>query len=176
MQCSRNHRNESSKVSSSSIVVYHLSAHASQYTTYPALRVEALRGPNVQSRFHDYSTEKTIRTFSAQARPELFRAGGKIIIETIESDGKMLEAVYPICVDISREDGMLVAKFDQLGLDAYAETKEELSREVHEQLGVLWQAYALESDEKLTLGARKLKTGLLAKFREKTNASKKECC
>ena len=64
------------------------------------------------------------------------------------------------------EGGMLTARLDNIGLDAFAATRRELADEVRSQLAVLWTEYAMADDSDLTESAQKVKRNLLAAFEE----------
>lgn len=64
------------------------------------------------------------------------------------------------------ENGLLTARLDKIGLDAFAATRKELADEVRSQLAMLWKEYALADDAELTESARKVKRNLLASFEE----------
>ena len=59
---------------------------------------------------------------------------------------------------------LLYVTHPELGIDVFATTLESLLVELQEQLVMLWDEYALASDEKLDAPARQLKQALLAKF------------
>ena len=61
-------------------------------------------------------------------------------------------------------DGLFSTCLDAIGLDAFAETREELGAEVKRQLAMLWKEYALADDATLTEAARKIKRNLLESF------------
>ena len=64
------------------------------------------------------------------------------------------------------EGGMLTARLDKIGLDAFAATRRELADEVRSQLAMLWTEYATADDSELTESAMKVKRNLLASFEE----------
>ncbi len=51
-----------------------------------------------------------------------------------------------------------------LGLSVYADTIEDLSIIVHEQIAILWEEFVLCEDEKMTPQAQQLKVQLLKTF------------
>lgn len=59
---------------------------------------------------------------------------------------------------------MFSMRIDEIGLDAYTETREELAAEVKRQLKTLWKEYALADDSELTASAQQMKRNLLASF------------
>jgi len=54
----------------------------------------------------------------------------------------------------------------ELGIDAFARTREGLIGELNEQIAMLWQEYALAADDTLDGEAIKVKQALLATFSE----------
>ena len=56
---------------------------------------------------------------------------------------------------------MFSVRMEEIGLDAFADTKSELAAEVRNQLAMLWREYALAEDRELTESARKVKRNLL---------------
>ena len=58
-------------------------------------------------------------------------------------------------------DGVFSVRMEEIGLDAFADTKSELAAEVRNQLAMLWREYALADDRELTESARKVKRNLL---------------
>jgi hypothetical protein len=53
-----------------------------------------------------------------------------------------------------------------LNIDVFARTRDDLHNELAEQLVFQWDAYALESPDRLSRGARQLREALLARVRE----------
>ncbi len=62
-----------------------------------------------------------------------------------------------------------------LGIHVFARTRDELQDELAEQLFFQWDAYAQESPEHLSPGARQLRQALLARMREVGPATPSEC-
>lgn len=60
---------------------------------------------------------------------------------------------------------------NELGLSVHASTREKLFEEINIQIAVLWQQYALASDDDLTDSARNLKMNLKSAFEERRNAA-----
>lgn len=67
---------------------------------------------------------------------------------------------------------MFSVRIDEIGLDAFAETREELAVEVKRQLEMLWKEYALADDSELTASAQQVKRNLLAAFHAAWGASR----
>ena len=60
---------------------------------------------------------------------------------------------------------------EELGLDAFASTRDALVVEVAEQLDMLWHEYALAGDETLDAVALRRKAALLHRLTEVRNAA-----
>lgn len=58
---------------------------------------------------------------------------------------------------------------DDLGIDVFAHTREELVAELNEQIAMLWVEYAQAGDDVLDIEAIKMKKALLAMFNEVSN-------
>lgn len=61
---------------------------------------------------------------------------------------------------------LYVVEDPDVGLHAFAETRQELSREVEEQLGFLWRSFAQEQDARMSLDARQLAANLRRRIAE----------
>ena len=83
-------------------------------------------------------------------------------------DGVAMRKRRGVALPIEAEelDGMHTARAENIGLDAFAETRAELAGEVREQLAMLWKEYALADDAELTESAQRVKRNLLATFEE----------
>ena len=67
----------------------------------------------------------------------------------------------------SDETQQLICVSDaELGIDAFAHTRDDLVNELSEQIGMLWLEYALAEDDALDGMAIRLKQALLAAFSE----------
>jgi lactate dehydrogenase-like 2-hydroxyacid dehydrogenase len=53
-----------------------------------------------------------------------------------------------------------------LGIEVFAQTRDQLLRELQEQLVVLWQEYAAATDEALSPAALEIKRNLVAAIQE----------
>lgn len=60
---------------------------------------------------------------------------------------------------------------DDLGIDVFARTREELVDELKQQIAMLWEEYARANDDDLDIEAIKLKKDLLAMFSEVSDAA-----
>ena len=87
------------------------------------------------------------------------------------SRGYTLAAVEPIVLEPVMDDGLLTIRVPELGIDVYAESQEELSSELAEQVLMLWEEYAREEDGRLSPAARNLKSALLRAFVEEPHAA-----
>lgn len=76
-----------------------------------------------------------------------------------------------IAVAFDREEQLFTAKVPELGLEAAAQTRDEVLDAVTAELRVLWRNYALEDDARLSDGARRLKESLRTTFEESRNAA-----
>lgn len=83
-------------------------------------------------------------------------------------DGVAMRKRRGVAIPIAAEesDGMHTARAENIGLDAFAETRAELAAEVKAQLAMLWKEYAMADDAELTESARRVKRNLLASFEE----------
>lgn len=93
-----------------------------------------------------------------------FNADGKTICP---KDGQPI-SLSPRLDEDSRQ--LFVIEDEEIGLDVFATTRDELVSELTGQLAVLWLEYAKEDDSLLTESAKALKYRLLEKFREVRNA------
>lgn len=68
---------------------------------------------------------------------------------------------------MDEESGRLhVLEDPELGIHVFARTRDELADELTEQLFFQWDAYAKESPDRLSRGARELREALLRRVRE----------
>ncbi|MBC7541295.1 MAG: hypothetical protein H7338_01040 [Candidatus Sericytochromatia bacterium] len=90
-------------------------------------------------------------------------------IETVEAGGRMLRLTPPLTVlpSLDEDSGQLfVAMAPELGLDAFAYTRDELLDEIDAQLMLLWDEFAQEEPERLTSAAQALRLTLLHRIEE----------
>jgi hypothetical protein len=76
-----------------------------------------------------------------------------------------------IMIAFDREEQLFTAKVPELGIEAAAQTRDEVVDAVTAELRVLWRKYALEDDARLSEGARRLKEHLRTTFEEGRNAA-----
>lgn len=84
-----------------------------------------------------------------------------------------LKTNAPMTLDVEMDDTkqLLYVMQPDLGIDVYATNRESLLVELQEQLAMLWNEYALASDDELDEPARKMKQALLTQFAEVPHAS-----
>lgn len=85
---------------------------------------------------------------------------------------KMLEPVESIKVEVEFEENeaLYVAALDDFGISAFAESRDDLKDALIDELSALWTHIALESDDRLTPAAQRLKISLRSAFRETPHA------
>jgi len=92
-----------------------------------------------------------------------------IFLTNVESGGRKLIFSPPLIITPSYDESLQLYTYEdnQLGISVFAETKGCLKDDLCEQLFVLWDVYALESDpNRLTNKARLLQIALLRRFKE----------
>lgn len=96
-----------------------------------------------------------------------------LAIDNIRHGRLTLKASPLLSLEPSLDDTkqLLCIEQSDLGIDVYATTRETLLAELHEQLAMLWQEYALAADEELDAPARQLKQALLNRFSEVLHAA-----
>jgi len=97
--------------------------------------------------------------------------------DRIDWSGRHLLIDPPIKLEPKMDDetGQLYLLVDpELDIDVFARTREEVIDELSEQIMFQWDIYALEVPGKLTSGARRLRSSLLARMREGTLATQPE--
>ncbi len=90
-----------------------------------------------------------------------------ITIERVDIDDVHLVLRQPIVLRPVLSDGdfqLFEVKHPDLGIDAYARTREGLMPAILDEIAFLWQCYALDDPEKLTSDAQTLRRSLLAAF------------
>ncbi|MFN3398475.1 MAG: hypothetical protein ACK4ZS_08085 [Sulfurimicrobium sp.] len=65
----------------------------------------------------------------------------------------------------------LCLNHEELGIDVFANTREQLAVELAEQLAMLWDEFALANDDSLEPSAQQLKQALLRTFEEVSDAA-----
>ena len=96
-----------------------------------------------------------------------------ICIKSIDFRGLKLQSKKDILLALELDDSkqLICAEKPEIGLSVYAETRENLIAEINEQIGIMWQEYALCHNSKLTADAIELKTALKSFFKEVARAS-----
>ena len=97
--------------------------------------------------------------------------------DRIEWGGRQLAFDPPLTIQptLDEESGQLyVLTDDELGIDVFAQTREQVADELAEQVLFQWDTYARESPERLTPGARWLRDALLSRMREVELAAQPE--
>ena len=89
-----------------------------------------------------------------------------MVIDTVKVGKWVLKAKQDITlVPVTDETKQLICVTNsKLGIDAFARTRDALVNELNEQIGMLWQEYALACDDDLDGMAIKMKQALLAAF------------
>ena len=84
-----------------------------------------------------------------------------------------LDARTPLALEPTLDDSkqLLCVEHADLGLCAFAQTREALANELAEQMAMLWREYAQANDTELDAPAQQLKQALLDRFVEVTHAS-----
>lgn len=99
-----------------------------------------------------------------------------MVFKQIRHSNRMFEFRDTLCLDVAmdEESGQLyVAEAPELGISAYAHTREELVEEIAEQIAFNWREYAECEPNLLAKGAQRLRDALLAHIsaaKEDTNA------
>ncbi len=96
-----------------------------------------------------------------------------LVIDIVKLGKTTLKAKRSISLEpVTDETQQLICVSDStLGIDAFARTRDALVGELNEQIGMLWQEYALAEDESLDGKAVKMKYALLAAFSEVSDGS-----
>ncbi len=91
-----------------------------------------------------------------------------LAVDTIRVGDRILEAIGGITLEPETDETqqLICVSNSELGIDAFARTREGLVGELNEQIGMLWQEYALAADDTLDGEAIKVKQALLAAFSE----------
>lgn len=90
-----------------------------------------------------------------------------VVVAGIETAEGVVEASPPLEIPLvlDETEQYLVADFPPLGLYLSAQTRQELSVMIEEDLDLLWRNIACASDQVLAPDARAVKTWLRARFR-----------
>ncbi len=91
-----------------------------------------------------------------------------LLVDTIKVGKLMLRAKQSITLEPATDETkqLVCVTHAELGIDAFARTRDALVSELNEQMGMLWQEYALAQDDALDGMAIKMKQALLAAFSE----------
>jgi len=91
-----------------------------------------------------------------------------LLIDTVKVGKLVLKAKQSITLEPATDETkqLICVAHTELGIDAFARTRDALVSELNEQIGMLWQEYALADDDSLDGMAIKMKQALLAAFSE----------
>ncbi|PIQ52179.1 MAG: hypothetical protein COW02_10905 [Comamonadaceae bacterium CG12_big_fil_rev_8_21_14_0_65_59_15] len=96
-----------------------------------------------------------------------------LVVDTVKVGKLVLKAKQSITLAPSTDETkqLICVTHADLGIDAFARTRDALVSELNEQIGMLWQEYALAADDDLDGMAIKMKQALLAAFSEVTHGA-----
>lgn len=96
-----------------------------------------------------------------------------LVVDMVKVGNAVLRAKQSITFDpVTDETQQLICVMNaELGIDAFARTRDALVGELNEQIGMLWQEYALADDDALDGMAIKMKNAMLAAFSEVTHGA-----
>ncbi|MFZ4623346.1 MAG: hypothetical protein ACOYNF_03820 [Rhodoferax sp.] len=91
-----------------------------------------------------------------------------LLIDTVKLGKLVLKAKQSITLEPATDETkqLICVTHADLGIDAFARTRDALVSELNEQIGMLWQEYAIAEDDSLDGMAIKMKQALLASFSE----------
>lgn len=91
-----------------------------------------------------------------------------LVVDTVKVGKLVLKAKQGITLEPATDETkqLICVMHTELGIDAFARTRDALVSELNEQIGMLWQEYALAEDDELDGMAIKMKQALLAAFSE----------
>jgi hypothetical protein len=92
-----------------------------------------------------------------------------MVFECIRFQERVFKFQPPLRLNITRDDesgSLYVASDEELGIHAYAETREQLAGEIAEQVAFNWDEYAQEAPDKLARGALRLREAMRARVEE----------
>jgi hypothetical protein len=91
-----------------------------------------------------------------------------LLVDTVKVGKLVLKAKQSITLEPATDETkqLICVTHADLGIDAFARTRDALVSELNEQIGMLWQEYALAADDDLDGMAIKMKQALLAAFNE----------
>lgn len=96
-----------------------------------------------------------------------------LAVPWVRTGALSLKPTTPMSLDVELDETkqLLYVMQPDLGIDAFAQTRETLLAELQEQLAMLWNEYALAADDELDEPARQMKQALLAQFTEVPHAA-----
>lgn len=96
-----------------------------------------------------------------------------LLVETVRMGKTILKAKQEISLDLVSDETqqLICTTHPELGIDAYARTREAIVGELNDQIAMLWQEYAQADDDTLDGEAIKLKQALLTAFSEETHGA-----
>jgi len=91
-----------------------------------------------------------------------------LLVDTVKVNKLVLKAKQSISLEPATDETkqLICVTHAELGIDAFARTRDALVSELNEQIGMLWQEYACAADDDLDGVAVKMKQALLAAFSE----------
>ena len=94
-------------------------------------------------------------------------------IDQIRQEGRLLRARQHLAIEPTLDDDkqFLCLTHDELGIEVFAHTREQLAVELAEQLAMLWDEFTLASDDSLEPSAQQIKRALLQSFEEVSNVA-----
>lgn len=94
-------------------------------------------------------------------------------IDHVRYGERRLRASQAVIIEPTLDDDkqFLCLHHEELGIDVFAKTREQLAVELAEQLVMLWDEFALADDESLDASAQQLKRALLRTFAEVSDAA-----
>jgi hypothetical protein len=94
-------------------------------------------------------------------------------IDQVRREGRLLRTRQPLVIEPTLDDDkqFLCLNHEELGIDVFAHTREQLAVELAEQLAMLWDEFALANDDSLEPSAQQLKRALLQAFEELNDAT-----
>lgn len=84
-----------------------------------------------------------------------------ILFEKIEWNNHCIQLKYPLEINMQIIDGFWEGYYEDLDMYIVAPDAEQLKKDFQEEFFVMWQVYANEPDEKLTIKARDIKYKIL---------------
>ena len=91
-----------------------------------------------------------------------------LVVDTVKVGKSVLKVKQSITLEPATDETkqLICVTHAELGIDVFARTRDALVTELNEQIGMLWQEYALAEDDALDGIAIKMKQALLAAFSE----------